>query len=73
MLWMYNKDGGELFDSIEDAPAGYVDCPTKVKETKVVEAPKDDRLAELKAEADEKGIKYHHKAGVAKLEELLGE
>lgn len=40
---------------------------------KTVEAPKGDRLAELKAEADEKGIKYHHKAGVAKLEELLGE
>jgi hypothetical protein len=36
------------------------------------EAPKaPDELAALKAEADKRGIKYHHRAGVAKLRELL--
>lgn len=31
----------------------------------------DDELEALKAEADRRGIKYHHRAGVAKLRELL--
>lgn len=31
----------------------------------------DDELEALKAEADKRGIKYHHRAGVAKLRELL--
>lgn len=30
-----------------------------------------DELSALKAEADRRGIKYHHRAGVAKLRELL--
>lgn len=30
-----------------------------------------DELETLKAEADRRGIKYHHRAGVAKLRELL--
>lgn len=32
---------------------------------------KEGELAALKAKADELGIKYHHKAGVATLTELL--
>lgn len=36
------------------------------------EAPKPvDELEALKAEADKRGIAYHHRAGVAKLRELL--
>lgn len=31
----------------------------------------DDNIDELKAKADELGIKYHHKAGVDKLKELI--
>lgn len=31
-----------------------------------------DELEQLRAEADEKGIEYHHRAGPAKLRELLG-
>lgn len=31
----------------------------------------DDEIDSLKAEADRRGIKYHHRAGVAKLRELL--
>ena len=31
----------------------------------------DDEVAELRAELDAKGIPYHHKAGAAKLRELL--
>jgi len=30
-----------------------------------------DELSALRAEADKRGIKYHHRAGVAKLRELL--
>lgn len=62
---MYNKDGGRLFQDGEEVPKGYVDSPAKVKDE-----PKDE-LEELKAKCDELGIKYHHKAGVAKLKELL--
>lgn len=32
---------------------------------------KDNELEALKAEADKRGIKYHHRAGVARLRELL--
>lgn len=35
------------------------------------EAPKHSEVDALKAEADKRGIKYHHRAGVAKLRELL--
>lgn len=28
--WMYNKDGGRLFEDQEAIPDDYVDCPTKV-------------------------------------------
>jgi hypothetical protein len=31
----------------------------------------DDDVTELRAQLDAKGIKYHHKAGAAKLRELL--
>lgn len=71
MLWMYNKDGGKLFDSLDDVPKGYQDTP--VEEAAPAEVKKDDELEALKALADEKGIKYHHKAGVTKLKELLEE
>lgn len=37
----------------------------------VQENPVSDELSELKAEADRRGIKYHHRAGVAKLRALL--
>lgn len=36
--WMYNKDGGKLFQDEEKIPSGYVDCPSKVKVKK--ETPK---------------------------------
>jgi len=31
----------------------------------------DDEVVTLRAELDKRGIKYHHRAGVAKLRELL--
>lgn len=31
---MYNKDGAKIFQEGEKIPAGYVDCPTKVKAEK---------------------------------------
>lgn len=34
--------------------------------------PATDEAAQLRAELDKRGIKYHHRAGVAKLRELLG-
>jgi hypothetical protein len=36
-----------------------------------VEVDLPDELEDLRAECDKKGIKYHHKAGAAKLAELL--
>ena len=35
--------------------------------------PIQDELAVLKAQADARGIAYHHRAGVAKLRELLAQ
>lgn len=31
----------------------------------------DDEVSALRAELDKRGVKYHHRAGVAKLRELL--
>lgn len=39
---------------------------------KPAEIATDDEVTQLRAELDAKGIKYHHKAGVPKLRELLG-
>lgn len=65
MICMYNEDGAHYFEDGAEIPKGFVDCPTKV------EGNSTDELEELKAKCDELGIKYHHKAGVAKLKELL--
>lgn len=61
---MYRKieDGFEsrLFENNEDAGAGWVDTPAKIS----IDAPDDSDLDidKLKAEAQELGIKVHHKA-----------
>lgn len=46
------------FQEIQTAPA--------------VQNPELEELPKLRAEADALGIEYHHRAGVAKLRELLG-
>jgi len=65
MLWMYNKDGGELFVSLDDVPKGYVDCPSKVVKA---EEKTEDRTA-LKAEAAALGIEFPVNV---KTEKLIG-
>lgn len=40
-------------------------------ETEAVPSPDEDEVGELRAELDRKGIKYHPRAGKAKLEKLL--
>ena len=43
----------------------------QTREVRAVVVQESDELAKLKSEADRRGIKYHHRAGVAKLRELL--
>lgn len=43
------------------------------KKTEKAEKEDDSELEELRSEADELGIEYHHKAGVKKLKELIAE
>lgn len=44
----------------------------QTRELRADPAPRrDDNLEAMKAEADRRGIKYHHLAGAAKLRELL--
>tara|TARA_A100000172_G_scaffold53154_1_gene33644 strand:- start:610 stop:753 length:144 start_codon:yes stop_codon:yes gene_type:complete len=40
-FWMYNEDGGKLFQDGEKVPAGYVDSPDKVGK----EAPKKKKAS----------------------------
>lgn len=51
-------------------PMGYQTRELRAEPPKVAPVV-DDELEALKAEADRRGIKYHHRAGVAKLRELL--
>lgn len=43
----------------------------QTREMRAEKKPALDDVEALKAEADRRGIKYHHRAGVAKLRELL--
>lgn len=60
------KDGQEKIVDSEGLKHILIDCGWKSDE----QEPQDD-IEELKALCDERGIKYHHKAGVTKLKELL--
>ena len=67
-FWMYNADGGKLFEDGEEAPKGYFDCPTKSENKE--EAPTKEELHKI---LDDAGIKYQANLGIKKLMILVEE
>ena len=67
--WMYNEDGGKIFEEGEDIPKGYVDCPSKVEKSKDTTI---DRAA-LKDEAEELGLEFAKNIKSDKLQALVNE
>ncbi len=77
----YNADAGigkiniDESKCVQDLEDTWVDIPDSIeaivdKDNK--ELSKEDKITHLQQECREKGIKFHHKAGVKKLTELLG-
>ena len=50
---------------------GYQTRELRAEPARSPEPVQDSELEALKAEADKRGVKYHHRAGVARLRELL--
>lgn len=64
-----------IADFLEANKAGkrIVEAAAPVYQTRAMQAQTPSEIDTLRAALDARGVKYHHRAGVDKLRELLGE
>ena len=81
LVWVELRGGrrekveSAIADFLEANKAGrrIVEAAAPVYQTRAMQAQTPSEIDTLRAALDARGIKYHHRAGVDKLRELLGE